>query len=187
MNNTFRNVFASAALALVAAGSASAGVFTTDNNVTYTATVSDNILNLTIDAAENDWNAKELDILAFTMVGLDKVTLVSAPTSGWVYSFESGAKAKDKDTATFTANAANQTFLTEPLQFSFAFTGTDLNFDKLGLKASYLANGKQSDSISALQVTAVDAGADVPEPASAALLLGGLGLMGALRRKARRG
>lgn len=188
MNNTLRNGFISAALALFAAGSASAGVLSSSNDVDYTATLSGNILNLTIDASANSWDATELDVLQFNMVGLDKVDLVSAPTAGWTYSFKPSATGKDM--AIFTATSTNHTLVSAPLAFSFAFTGTDLNFAKLGLKATYLANGGQSDSISALNVTVAAAGnepSDVPEPASVALMLGGLGVLGALRRKAKRG
>lgn len=186
MNKTIRNSFISAALALFAAGSACAGVITSSKNVSYTATLSGNVLNLSIDASANAWNATELDVLTFNMAGLSSVTLVAAPTTGWTYSFKDNATGKDM--ATFTAVDANHTLLGAPLAFSFAFSGTDLDFAKLGLKATYLANGGQSDSITALNVSVAAADpADVPEPASVALLLGGLGLMGALRRKARRG
>jgi hypothetical protein len=185
MNKTFRNVFASAALVLFAAGSASAGVVTSSKDVTYTATLSGSNLTLTIDAADNGWKAKELDVLMFSMANLSGVKLLSSPTPDWTYDF-TDKSGKNKDMATFTAAESNHTFLTEPLEFTFEFAGTNLDFSNLGLKATFLANGGQSESI-ALDVTAADAGADVPEPASAALLLGGLGLMGALRRKARRG
>jgi hypothetical protein len=183
MKNTFRTVVASTILAFTAA-SASAGVITTTNKVSYTATVTGNVLNLTIDAAANKWDASELDLLTFRMAGLDSVTAVSGPATDWTYSFKPSATGKDE--ATFTANKADQTVVSAPLQFSFQFAGTGLDFDKLGLKASFYANGIQSDTITALNVTAVDAGtdpSDVPEPASVALLLGGLGLLGAARRK----
>jgi hypothetical protein len=196
----------------VASGAVSAGVITTGSGVKYTATLTGGILDLTIDATGIKADLKkatQLDGIEFQMFNLTGVSLLSAPTSGWAYDFDpSAAKA---DSASFDAIVSNDLLLSSPMDFKFKFAGEapGLDFTKLAVTTNWLINRSHStDVVRALDVTIMQpiampaalpapqpaplpaAGpreSQVPEPASTALVLGGLGLLAISRRRFGRG
>jgi hypothetical protein len=183
---------------LLAAGwatSASAGVLTYDG-VTFTATRTGSTLSIEIDAAHpsGGWaNAKTIGAIQIQDVGkFDSVSLIQAPgaASGWVFMPQqlgtggcSGGLQPDK----FACYSGTHVALADDMVFKFAFTGTKLDLSDPALKVEFFdADGKKNGSLLSQNIptgTSTGTGGEVPEPATTALVLGGIGLMGLARRR----
>jgi hypothetical protein len=183
-----------------ACGAANAGVLTFQG-VTFTSTASGNTLTLEIDAAHptGDWaTATTIGALELKNVGdFTSVQLLSAPGAAinWKYSSnELTAKgcAGGSQDGSFACFWGRHVALTDDMVFRFEFAGTAFDLDEPTLKVNFFA-GNSARKVGSLLSQTIPAGevtpppTELPEPASAAMFLGGLALMRlAQRRKDRR-
>jgi hypothetical protein len=184
----------SALALLLAAGwasSASAGVLTYDG-VTFTATRTGSTLSIEIDAAHpsGGWaNAKTIGAIQVQGVGkFDSVSLTQAPgaASGWAFvgrELGGGGCAGGLQPDKFACYSGTHVALADDMIFKFAFTGTKFDLGDPSLKVLFFdADGKKNGSLLSQNIE-TSTGTEVPEPATTALILGGIGLMGLARRR----
>ncbi|GAB3458362.1 hypothetical protein GCM10027321_13950 [Massilia terrae] len=178
--------------ALLSAGLAtSAGAGTlTFQGVTFTSSVSGNILTIEIDAVHptGDWvTATTIGALQIKDIGnFDAVSLTAAPGAaiGWTLSphelnangCEGGAHSKQS-----VCYYGTHVVLTDKMIFQYAFTGANTNFTSPDLKVNFFVGDNTSKIGSLLSMTLPA----VPEPHTYAMLFGGLAVLGALARRRR--
>jgi hypothetical protein len=188
-----------AAILAAACASANAGMLTF-HGVTFTATAQGKLLTLEIDAAHptGDWaKATTIGALELKNIGaFSGVALVQAPgaAAGWTLS---GGELTAKGCAgggridTSACYAGTHVALADDMVFRFAFTGDALDLDAPSLKVNFFTgDGKRKvGSLLSQEIPARDVQSPpapptpVSEPRSAALLLGGLALMGLVKRR----
>jgi hypothetical protein len=182
-------------------GAAHAGVLTFQG-VTFTSTVTGTTLTLEIDAAHptGDW-AKATTIGALELKNLgrfDGVQLVQAPgaASGWTLSGnELSAKgcAGGGRSDALACYSGTHITLADDMVFRFAFTGAGLDLDEPSLKVNFFI-GDDKRKVGSILSQVIPAGAVQPppppppptpvsEPRTAAMLFGGLAVMGLVKRR----
>lgn len=209
MKTSFRSMrFLAAAALMAVAATASAGVVT-DKGISYTATMTGNVLNLEIDAKDRTAdlkNAAWLDSLKFSgITGLTGAKVISGPVSpgpifgsdlGWSGTFTDPNKRKAGDEyVTFTPNTflgfGGDVSLVDNMTFKFEFLGTGLNFSNLLLTADYdfLKSANKHTSIGldltppVVVIPELPPVAAVPEPATFAMMGLGRGMVGFMSRR----
>jgi hypothetical protein len=179
-----------------ACGAAQAGVLTFQG-VTFTSTVSGKTLTLEIDAAHpaGDWaQATTIGALELKNIGrFDGVQLLQAPgaASSWTLSNnELTAKgcAGGRLADTTACYSGTHVALADDMIFRFAFDGNALDLDEPSLKVNFfIGDGKRK--VGSILSQEIPAGEVQPpptlisEPRSAAMLLGGLLVMGLVNRR----
>jgi hypothetical protein len=182
---------------LLAAGclsAANAGVLTSDG-VTFTATRTATTLTIEIDAAHpsGGWaNAKTIGAIGLQSIGkFDSASMTQGPgaANGWAHLSQelnpsgcAGGNQPDK----IVCYSGTHVALTDDMIFKFAFTGSQFDLSNPALKVEFFdAAGKKNgsllsqDILAALEVPPTH----VPEPATVALMLGGAGLIGLIKRR----
>lgn len=183
---------ATAALALAAgvAATAQAGSLTYQG-VTFTSTWSGNLLTLEIDAANRtgDWlEASSIGALQLKDLGsFSDVTLVSAPglATDWTLS-SNELNANGCDGGAHAGRSlcfsGERVALADNMVFQFSFSGGAPDLEAPHLKVNFFSEGERKVGSLLSQTIA-----PVPEPQTYAMMLGGLGLVGWMARRKRKG
>lgn len=195
MKNGFRQAVLASALTFAVAGTASAGPLV-DKGISFDATYSGNLLTLTVEAVgkltgnmEKATHLKGFEFKLANKTLIDDIT-VTQVNPGSAPGTWSDCKATKNDA--FCVINSGLLELTSPLTFTFAFTAADLDLSQFTAYGNFFrGNGSGDTTLLTMNMTAeevaIDQPAEVPEPASLALLgLGALGLAGFTRRKSKR-
>jgi len=183
---------ATAALALAAgvAATAQAGSLTYQG-VTFTSTWSGNLLTLEIDAANRtgDWlEASSIGALQLKDLGsFSDVTLVSAPglATDWTLSsneLNANGCAGGAHAGRSLCFSGEHVALADNMVFQFSFSGGAPDLKAPHLKVNFFGEGDRKVGSLLSQTIA-----PVPEPQTYAMMLGGLGLVGWMARRKRKG
>jgi len=195
MKNGFRKALLISALT-VAAGSASAGVITVEKGISFDASYTGNILTVLIDGSGalsgNLATATQFEKFEFELsdkkakVADVSITQVNPGSDAGAWSDCAAAKGR------YCFANSGTLALTSPITLKLALTGTDLDLSSFSIYGTFLRTSNpnqttQTFRLAASEAPLIDAPAEVPEPASLALLgLGSLGLLGFARRKTKR-
>jgi hypothetical protein len=198
INNNVTRTIISVLLAAGCLSTASAGVLTFDG-VTFTATRTASTITIEIDAAHpsGGWaNAKTIGAIGLQSIGkFGGVSLTQGPgaAGGWgliTQELNANGCAGGNQPDKIACYSGTHVALTDDMIFKFAFTGTEFDLSNPALKVEFFdAQGKKNGSllsqniVAALEVPPPPPPTDVPEPATAALLLGGAGLIGLVKRR----
>jgi len=195
MKNGFRKAVFASAMTFALAGTASAGQIT-DKGMSFDATYSGNLLTLTVEAVGkltgNMEKATHLKGFEFRLANkslIEDIT-VTQINPGSTPGAWSDCKPTKNDS--FCVVNSGLLALTSPLTFTFAFTAADLDLSQFTAYGNFFrGNGSGDTTLLTMNMTAeevaIESPAEVPEPASLALLgLGALGLAGFTRRKSKR-
>ena len=188
---TLRNAAVSLALAAGFAASAQAGTLTYQG-VTFTSSWSGNLLTLEIDAANRtgDWaDATTIGALQLKELGsFSDVTLVAAPgvASDWTLSsneLNANGCAGGGHAGSSLCYSGPRLALSDDMVFQFRFDGGAPALDAPHLKVNFFGEGERKVGSLLSQAIVSSPVSPVPEPQTYALMLGGLGVMGALARR----
>lgn len=191
MTSSIRKALCTVAVAVASmAVSAAAHAQLTFQGVTFTPSWSGNVLTLEIDAANptGDWStATEMGSLQIKDIGTWTSVTMTGPgaASGWTISpNELDANGCTGGSSGIQRLCADGTHipLTDDMIFTFTFTGGTQDFSMPHIKVLMFEEGNQNKvgSLMSLDVPAI------PEPSTYAMLLGGLGIIVAARRRARK-
>jgi hypothetical protein len=194
VNTMIRRALLSALLAGGAIASAQAGTLEFQG-VTFTSSWTDNVLTLEIDAAHpgGDWaSATTIGALQLKGIGrFDNVTLSAAPggTANWTLSsneLNANGCGGGAHVGASLCYSGPHIALSDDMVFKFTFNGAATDFSSPHVKVNFF-NGDGGRKVGSLLSENIPL-APVPEPQTYAMMLGGLGLLGAMarRRKAQR-
>lgn len=187
MKTSLKRIASACALTAACLGASSAAqAQLTYQGVTFTPSYSGNTLTLEIDAANptGDWaTATTIGGLQIKDIGTFDSVTVGGLGAGWTISDEElnangctgGSDGIDR-VCIFGTHIA----LTDDMIFTFTFTGGTQDFTEPFVKVLFY-EGDNPDKVGSLLSMGVPA---IPEPATYALLLGGLGVIGVARRRA---
>jgi hypothetical protein len=170
--------------------SAQAGSLTYQG-VTFTSTWSGNLLTLEIDAANRtgDWaDATSIGALQLKDLGsFSDVTLVSAPgaATDWTLSsneLNANGCGGGAHVGSSLCYSGERVALGDNMVFQFSFSGGAPALDAPHLKVNFFGDGERKVGSLLSQTIA-----PVPEPETYAMMLGGLGLVGFMARRKRKG
>lgn len=183
---------AAAILALSAGVAASCQAASlTYQGVTFTSTWSGKLLTLEIDAANRtgDWlEASSIGALQLKNLGsFSDVSLVSAPgmAANWTLSsneLNANGCAGGAHAGRSLCLSGERVALADNMVFQFSFSGGAPDLEAPHLKVNFFGEGERK--VGSLLSQAI---APVPEPQTYAMMLGGLGLVGWMARRKRKG
>ncbi|MGI4845573.1 MAG: PEPxxWA-CTERM sorting domain-containing protein [Janthinobacterium lividum] len=163
----------------------------TYQGVTFTSTSSGNLLTLEIDAANRtgDWlEASSIGALQLKNLGsFSDVSLVSAPgmAANWTLSsneLNANGCAGGSHAGSSLCLSGERVALADNMVFQFSFSGGAPDLEAPHLKVNFFGEGERK--VGSLLSQAI---APVPEPQTYAMMLGGLGLVGWMARRKRKG
>jgi len=163
----------------------------TYQGVTFTSTWSGNLLTLEIDAANRtgDWlEASSIGALQLKNLGsFSDVSLVSAPgmAANWTLSsneLNANGCAGGSHAGSSLCLSGERVALADNMVFQFSFSGGAPDLEAPHLKVNFFGEGERK--VGSLLSQAI---APVPEPQTYAMMLGGLGLVGWMARRKRKG
>ena len=186
----FSKAVATLALTIGVAASGQAGELTYQG-VTFTSSWSGNLLTLEIDAANRsgDWlEATSIGALQLKDLGsFSDVTLVSAPgvATDWTLSsneLNANGCGGGSHVGRSLCYSGERVALSDNMVFQFSFSGGAPDLDAPHLKVNFFGEGERKVGSLLSQTIA-----PVPEPQTYAMMLGGLGLVGWMARRKRKG
>lgn len=163
----------------------------TYQGVTFTSTSSGSLLTLEIDAANRtgDWlEASSIGALQLKNLGsFSDVSLVSAPgmAANWTLSsneLNANGCAGGSHAGSSLCLSGERVALADNMVFQFSFSGGAPDLEAPHLKVNFFGEGERK--VGSLLSQAI---APVPEPQTYAMMLGGLGLVGWMARRKRKG
>lgn len=197
MSKSIRHTLLSALLAAGGIASAQAGTLAFQG-VNFTSSWTGNVLTLGIDAAHptGDWSgAATIGALQLKDIGsFDSVTLSAAPAgaAGWTLSskeLNANGCSGGGHAGTSLCFSGKPVALSDAMVFKFTFNGAATDFSSPQVKVNLFGeNGRRKvGSLLGEHIPLASVPqpvpSQVPEPETAAMMLGGLALMGAMARR----